>query len=126
MTKAELIRTVAHELKGGVPEETVEQVVNAIGKVVSEAFEAGENIEILVPGMDAIGWALLQIRTELQKSTARFPKLHSLHEGYAVIREALEDLWDEVKVDNEASAADEAIQVASMAVRFVVELGLED
>ncbi|HYE35487.1 HU family DNA-binding protein [Methylocaldum sp.] len=126
MTKDELVKAVAHELKGSVPAETVEQVVNAVGKVASESFEAGENIEILGLGMDAIGWALRQVRTELQKSIATFPELHSLHEGYALIQEELDDLWDEVKVDDETSAVDEALQVAAVAVRFAVELGLED
>jgi hypothetical protein len=49
------------------------------------------------------------------------------HEGYAVIKEELEELWDEVKHDNVENFAKEALQVAAMGMRFCKDVcGMED
>jgi len=47
---------------------------------------------------------------------------HSPHEGYAVLLEEVDELWDEVKADNVEKARQEAVQVAAMAVRFIMEV----
>ena len=52
--------------------------------------------------------------------------MHSAHEGYAVILEELDELWEEVKghrsPENLAAMRSEAVQVAAMAIAFVVEV----
>ncbi len=50
--------------------------------------------------------------------------MHSPHEGYAVIREELDELWDEIKRDRgrELPAMEEAVQIAAMGVRYVLDL----
>ena len=54
-----------------------------------------------------------------------FPYFNSYHEGYAVIKEELDELWEEVKKypkqDNE-NLKKEAIQIGAMALRFVYDL----
>lgn len=64
------------------------------------------------------------IKTELRKAVAKHPSMHSAHEGHSVIREELDELWDHVKADTGYSkkAMEEAIQVAAMGVRYVVDL----
>lgn len=51
--------------------------------------------------------------------------MNSLHEGYAVVLEELEEAWDEIKVNPKrrdgAKVRDELIQVAAMAVRTVTD-----
>lgn len=63
------------------------------------------------------------IREELDRAWAKFPRTASSHhEAWAVLHEEHDELWDEVKANNPARARLEAIQVAAMAVRFIVDL----
>jgi len=74
--------------------------------------------------------------TEACRAAKKFPSFNSSHEGYAIILEELDELWDEVKnpggntsphyaeelMDRQRK---EAIQVAAMAIRFVYDLKTE-
>ncbi len=66
--------------------------------------------------------AVSMVRVELLKAQAKFPAFHSSHEGYAVIHEEVDELWDEVKSNNRFKQRAEAVQVAAMALRFLVDL----
>ena len=63
------------------------------------------------------------IQDEVNRARSKFPDFHSAHEGYAVIKEELDELWDEIKQNggNERMKA-EAIQVAAMAIRFIEDV----
>ena len=54
-----------------------------------------------------------------------FPCFNSYHEGYAVIKEELDELWEEVKKypkqDND-NLKKEATQIGAMALRFIYDL----
>lgn len=65
-------------------------------------------------------WAL--VRDELVIATHKFGPFASTHEGWAVIREELDELWEAVKRNDIAQARREAVQVAAMAVRFLVDI----
>lgn len=71
----------------------------------------------------AIDIVLAEVRGELLEAMRRFPGFHSPHEGWAVIYEELDELWDHVRANEgrEADARYEAIQVAAMAVRYVID-----
>ena len=58
---------------------------------------------------------------ELNEATKKFGSFHNTHEGYAVLKEEIDELWDEVKANNTENACKEAIQVAAMAIRFIVD-----
>lgn len=71
--------------------------------------------------------ALAFVRAELKRAQAKHKAFNSGHEGYAVIREELDELWDAVKTEKgyvaySGAATLEAVQVAAMAVRFLVDL----
>lgn len=70
--------------------------------------------------------ALLYIKSELDRASIRFPPFHSAHEGYAVLLEEVDELWDEVKKNPGKREIErikqEAIQVAAMAARILVDL----
>ena len=69
---------------------------------------------------------ITSVRLELDKATIKFPPFHSTHEGYAVILEELDEMWEEVKLSNPFSPTHklykEAIQVAAMAIRFIHDM----
>ena len=61
-----------------------------------------------------------QVFEELVSANRKFmARFNSDHEGYAVIKEELEEVWEEIKKDNHQLAREEMIQVAAMAVKFV-------
>ncbi len=66
--------------------------------------------------------ALSLVREEVIRAIKKFPEFNSSHEGYAVIAEELDELWDEVKRDRPDLAREEAVQVAAMAVRFLTDI----
>ena len=67
------------------------------------------------------------IKTELMITDSQKPKFHSNHEGYGVIKEEFDELWDEIKGSKTFDKAnrlmvDEAVQVAAMAIKFIENL----
>lgn len=69
---------------------------------------------------------MLHIEKELKFAIANYPEFNSAHEGYSVLAEEVDELWDHVKVkqrnrDGEAMQK-EAIQVAAMAIRFAIDV----
>jgi hypothetical protein len=67
-----------------------------------------------------------EVLGELESALGRFPSFNSPHEGKAVIEEELDELWELVKANTGrgAEARTEAIQVAAMALRYVVDLSV--
>jgi hypothetical protein len=59
---------------------------------------------------------------ELQRAMQKFPKFHSAHEGYAILKEEIEEAWDAIKKNDLDHARVEMIQVAAMAIRFIHDL----
>ena len=68
---------------------------------------------------------LFMLQEELECAMKKHPVgFHTPHEGYAVILEELDELWDLVKADKArgSDAEREAIQIAAMAVRYVLDI----
>lgn len=62
---------------------------------------------------------------ELNSAERKFPPFNSAHEGFSILAEEVDELWDEVKKGSKGSPSDlraEAIQVAAMAIRFVKDV----
>ena len=63
---------------------------------------------------------------ELHAALAKYGPMLSAHEGWAVIFEEVDELWDEVKLKPSQVSKErmrkEAIQVAAMAMRFVLDV----
>ena len=69
---------------------------------------------------------LLDIEVEHNKAINSFPPFYSAHEGLAVLWEEFEELKEEVfknqKIRSTKLMREEAIQVAAMALRFVIDV----
>lgn len=67
-----------------------------------------------------------EVLQELERAREKNSAMNSPHEGWAVIREEEEELWDLVKAyPRRASIKDmrsEVIQIAAMAIRFVIDV----
>ena len=64
---------------------------------------------------------------EAKETTLKWPEFHSVHEGYAVILEELDEVWEECRLKHPSNKnlRKEVIQVAAMAIRFAAELTKE-
>jgi hypothetical protein len=71
--------------------------------------------------LDAV---LNAVRVELEKAMRKHGPMRSPHEGYAVIQEEVDELWDRVKRDEGCTpgSVHEAIQVAAMGLRYVLDV----
>jgi hypothetical protein len=76
--------------------------------------------------LDQIDEVLGTIREELVKAVSKFGAFNSAHEGYAVILEEVDELWDEIKANKVDGATDrqrgEALQIAAMGARFLLDI----
>ena len=61
------------------------------------------------------------VREEYLNARMKHSPMHSAHEGYAVLKEEVDELWDDVKANRIELAKEEAVQVAAMAVAFILE-----
>jgi hypothetical protein len=70
--------------------------------------------------------ALKQIENEYLRASELYGDFHSNHEGYAVLKEEVDELWDEIKKSKETTGNNkirkELIQIAAMTVRFLENL----
>ena len=67
---------------------------------------------------------LQMIDKELDEAQSKFKPYNSAHEGYAVIKEELDELWDEIKHNPKdwKRIQEETVQVATTAIRFLTDL----
>ena len=68
--------------------------------------------------------AVARVVAEFERARASHAPMHSPHEAYAVLLEEVDELWTEVKGNRgrHAAALTEAVQVAAMGLRYVVDL----
>jgi NTP pyrophosphatase (non-canonical NTP hydrolase) len=59
---------------------------------------------------------------EAVRAIKKFKPFNSSHEGFAVLWEEVDELWDAVKSNDLVAARKEAVQVAAMALRFIAEV----
>lgn len=64
---------------------------------------------------------------ELNLAQINFPPFRSGHEGFAILKEEVDELWEAIRMKQSDPARPqamrkEAIQVAAMALRFLVDV----
>lgn len=83
-----------------------------------------ENSEQSIDNITVINQFLELIKDEYIFARSKHHGFHSFHEGYGVIKEEFDELWDEIRKqehDKEAMGR-EAIQVGAMILAYLVEL----
>jgi hypothetical protein len=67
-----------------------------------------------------------RVHQELQRARVLHAPIHSVHEGYSVILEELDELWEEIRQKrekrNEGHMVEELVQVAAMAQRMAEDV----
>jgi NTP pyrophosphatase (non-canonical NTP hydrolase) len=66
------------------------------------------------------------VQLEFDFATEKYPAFNTAHEGWAVLLEEVDELWDHVKVKQGrrdlTAMQKEAIQIAAMALRFAFDM----
>lgn len=67
--------------------------------------------------------ALTRVLNEYSAAAAKHDDFNSAHEGWGILYEEVDELWGEVKLHTRdpKRMADEAAQVAAMALRFLTD-----
>ncbi len=77
---------------------------------------------------DILGKICGEIANEVKRASQQHSPMQSAHEGYAVLLEEVDELWEEIKKNPRkypetlSARRTEAIQVAAMAIRFVIDV----
>lgn len=70
--------------------------------------------------------AVNDLVNEYKSATNKHKAFNSAHEGWAVIMEEVDELWEEIRKKRSARdrkrMREEAIQIAAMALRFAVDV----
>lgn len=73
---------------------------------------------------------LNHVLNELEQAQENWAPFNSQHEGYGVLAEEFDELWDEIKLNQKKrdlhKTYREAIQLAAMAMRFAIEVTDEE
>lgn len=78
--------------------------------------------------IEKVDLVLNWVKKEYLKASKKFGDFHNAHEGYAVLLEEVDELWENVKlnqsnIDRDLKMMLEAIHVAAMAIRFIIDCG---
>lgn len=73
-------------------------------------------------GLREVERMLGAIRDEFHRARSLHSPMNSPHEGYAVLKEEVDEMWDAIKQNNLGEARQEAVQVAAMALAFLMEV----
>lgn len=93
------------------------EVTYGMRAAIKEAMEAAQSGP--VTDRNPVDTVLDEVKAEMLRAEAKFPRFNSRHEAYGVLLEEVDELWDEVKANDYPKARKEAVQVAAMALRYL-------
>lgn len=77
-----------------------------------------------------IGKSIKTIITEYNRTIIKNAPFHSTYEGWALIKQKVDNLWDEIKKEETGGSREamlkEAAQIGAMAMRFIIDLGIDE
>jgi hypothetical protein len=94
-----------------------------------ERFEEQIN-EMIDFRITSIGKAIRMIIPEYNQIIFKNPPLHNVQEGWVMLEQGMEELWNEVKKDKNIRSGElmrkEAIFISVTAMRFIIDLCMEE
>ena len=63
-----------------------------------------------------------EVEDEFTRASSQWPPFVSTHEGYAIILEELDEVWDEVKKRDLKRMEEELVQVIAMSTRLLYDI----
>jgi NTP pyrophosphatase (non-canonical NTP hydrolase) len=104
--------------------EQTETDLEALQELVTKQSESIRNLEVLLQRFESP--ILMAVAQEWKNATEKWPVFNSAHEGFAVLLEEMDELWDHVRTNQKNRDLNamkrEAIQVAAMGLRFATEV----
>lgn len=93
-------------------------------EAAEQQLAEAEGEQRVIDSTDRVEGVLQELLDELERAVRKHDSMNSAHEAHSVIREEVEELWEHVKADTgyTSAARHEAIQVAAMAIRYVLDL----
>lgn len=73
---------------------------------------------------EQINRIMIDVKAELYSANNKFPPFNSSHEGYAVLLEEVDEMFDDIKKDLISHSILEALQVAAMAIKYIASMEL--
>jgi hypothetical protein len=77
-----------------------------------------------------IGKSIKSIIAEYNHTIIKHAPIHSTYEGWALIKQKVDQLWEEIKKEEATGSKEvmlkEAAQIGAMAMRFIIDLGIDD
>ena len=88
----------------------------------------------VVKGVNEKRFALIKqaVEAEFRKTSGKFPAFNSGHEGFAVLKEEVDELWEAVKLNQQRHPErddlmlKEGIRVAAMGLRFLHDVAFKN
>jgi len=79
------------------------------------------------PSLNISSDALIQkvmqeVTEEYKRAASKFAPMHSAHEGWAVIKEEFDELWNAIMKNDAVNMHEEAVQVSAMGIRFLIDV----
>jgi hypothetical protein len=108
--------------------------VKVRGRVFVETLKENARLRAAVadprPADERLREAVDEVLSELGRAESKFKPFNSAHEGYAVLAEEVDELWEAVRMkdgtDRDREMHSEVIQVAAMAFRFLRDVCRKD
>lgn len=63
------------------------------------------------------------LTAEMETASTKYGQFHNAHEHYAVLQEEVDEWWDAVKGNMADCCQYELLQVAAVALRYIIENG---
>lgn len=95
---------------------------NLIPMIRDGVFEKLKEDEIVKVAHDRKFKMIQKVIAEYERASKLHKPFNSPHEGYAVIKEEVDEMWDCIKENEVDHARREAMQVGAMALRFLIDI----